>query len=104
MAALSRKSAQKRRSFQILDRQVGRKPCIAGGAKGHNIKEISFPGSPAVCARGFTSCSLDHFSFSAKYILLQLLVSPQSTMDVNLLWIVVLQVLREAPPSTLPKE
>jgi len=37
-------------------------PCPAfggiGGVKGYNIKEISFPGSPALCAESFTNKSL----------------------------------------------
>jgi len=38
----------------IPDRQVPRKPRLAGGVKGHNINEISFPGSPALWAGSFT--------------------------------------------------
>jgi len=38
-------------------------PCPAfggiGGVKGHNTKEISFPGSPALCAESFINKSLD---------------------------------------------
>ena len=34
---------------QASDRQVPRKPRLVGGVKGHNINEISFPGSPALC-------------------------------------------------------
>ena len=37
-----------------FDRQVPRKSRLVGGVKGHNIKEISFPGSPALCAGSFT--------------------------------------------------
>ena len=37
------------------DRQVDRRPRLVGGVKGHNIKEISFPGSPGLCAGNFTS-------------------------------------------------
>jgi len=36
--------------MQGFDRQVPRKPRLVGGVKGHNINEISFPGSPA-CGR-----------------------------------------------------
>ncbi len=36
------------------DRQVPRKPRLVGGVKGHNINEISFPGSPALWAGSFT--------------------------------------------------
>jgi hypothetical protein len=32
----------------VFDRNVPRKPRLAGGVKGHNIKEITLPGSPAV--------------------------------------------------------
>ena len=38
------------------DRQVPRKPRPVGGVKGHNINEISFPGSPALWAGSFTLC------------------------------------------------
>jgi|GEM_PF-661733 len=37
-----------------FDRQVPRKPRLVGGGKGHNINEISFPGSPALWAGSFT--------------------------------------------------
>jgi len=37
-----------------FDRQVPRKPRLVGGVKGHNINEISFPGSPALWAGSFT--------------------------------------------------
>jgi hypothetical protein len=37
------------------DRQVPRKPRPVGGVKGHNINEISFPGSPALWAGSFKS-------------------------------------------------
>jgi hypothetical protein len=33
---------------------VPRKPRLVGGVKGHNINEISFPGSPALWAGSFT--------------------------------------------------
>jgi len=33
---------------------VPRKPRLVGGGKGHNINEISFPGSPALWAGSFT--------------------------------------------------
>jgi hypothetical protein len=36
--------------MQGFDRQVPRKPRLVGGVKGHNINEISFPGSPALWA------------------------------------------------------
>jgi len=36
-------------------RQVPCKPRLVGGVKGHNINEISFPGSPALWAGSFTS-------------------------------------------------
>jgi len=32
---------------------VPRKPCLVGGVKGHNINEISFPGSPALWTGSF---------------------------------------------------
>jgi len=37
-----------------FDRQVPRKPRLVGGVKGHNINEMSFPGSPALWAGSFT--------------------------------------------------
>ena len=37
----------------LLDRQVPRKPHLLGGVKGHNINEISFPGSTALWAGSF---------------------------------------------------
>jgi hypothetical protein len=51
-----------------LDRQVPRKPRLVGGIKGHNINEISFPGSPAlIWAGSFThvsgSCQVCHSEF-----------------------------------------
>jgi hypothetical protein len=33
---------------------VPHKPRLVGGVKGHNINEISFPGSPALWAGSFT--------------------------------------------------
>jgi len=39
---------------KVFDRQVPRKPRLVGGVKGHNINEISFPGSPALWAGSFT--------------------------------------------------
>jgi hypothetical protein len=38
-----------------FDRQVPRKPRLVSGVKGHNINEISFPGSPALWAGSFTN-------------------------------------------------
>ena len=38
----------------MFDRSVPRKPRLVGGVKGHNMNEISFPGSPALWAGGFT--------------------------------------------------
>ena len=35
-------------AMRVFDRQVPRKPRLVGGVKGHNINEISFPGSPAL--------------------------------------------------------
>jgi len=40
--------------YPTHDRQVPRKPRLVGGVKGHNINEISFPGSPALWAGSFT--------------------------------------------------
>ena len=37
-----------------IGRNVSRKPRLVGGAKGHNMKEISSPGSPALWAGSFT--------------------------------------------------
>jgi hypothetical protein len=36
-----------------VDRQVDRKPFLVGAVKGHNTKEISFPGRTAPCAGSF---------------------------------------------------
>jgi hypothetical protein len=38
--------------FQF-DRNVSRKPRIAGEAKGHNIDDITMPGSPALWVESF---------------------------------------------------
>jgi hypothetical protein len=37
-----------------FDWNVGRKTHLEGGVKGHNIKGISFPGSPGLCLGSFT--------------------------------------------------
>jgi hypothetical protein len=42
-----------RSSKQIFDRKVPRKPRLVGGVKGHNMNEISSPGSPALWAGSF---------------------------------------------------
>ena len=34
------------------------KPRLTGGVKGHNIEEISLPGSAALCAESFSSVRL----------------------------------------------
>jgi hypothetical protein len=36
----------------VCDRNVPRKPRLVGGVKGHNMSEISFPGSPALIWAG----------------------------------------------------
>jgi hypothetical protein len=37
-----------------VGRNVPRKPRLVSGVKGHNMNEISFPGSPALWAGSFT--------------------------------------------------
>jgi hypothetical protein len=39
---------------ESLGRNVPRKPRLVGGVKGHNMNEISLPGSPALWAGSFT--------------------------------------------------
>jgi hypothetical protein len=46
---------------EILGRNVSRKPSLVGGVKGHNMNEISFPGSP-VTRPGVASGGL-HISY-----------------------------------------
>ncbi len=40
-------------SFNKSDRQMPRRPRLVGGVKGHNQKDISFPGSPGLWPRSF---------------------------------------------------
>jgi hypothetical protein len=39
----------KREGCSLVDRNVPRKPRLVGVVKGHNINDITLPGSPAQC-------------------------------------------------------
>jgi hypothetical protein len=51
---LSRPGLQSGKVEGLSDRNVPRKPRLVGGVEGHNMNEISFPGSPALWAGSFT--------------------------------------------------
>ena len=63
-------------------------PCPAfggkGGVKGHNTKEISFPGSPALCAESFTNKIGSRSGLTGAYLsspLVPVLRSSSATKD-----------------------
>jgi hypothetical protein len=51
-------------TYRSCDRQVPRKPRLAGGVKGNNYNEVSFPGSPALWAGEFHNFAFCNLQFS----------------------------------------
>jgi hypothetical protein len=77
----------------LLQSAKGLIPRLAGGVKGHNIKEISFSGRTALCAGSFTNA----FSYpkKANNTPILLLLGMPKNLDLNALRISGLEISKD---------